>query len=608
MVQALSEPPPAATGFVALYLRVLGLLRPDRAVVVAISLANLAVAGIAFVEPMLFGRVVDLLTGAAAERPGLAGDTGRILVLWAAVGLGGIGLSILVAWQADRLAHRRRLAALSAFFEHVLQLPPAFHDATHSARLLKIMLTGADHLFAVWLGFFREHLASLAAFLVLLPSTLLLNWRLALLLIALVLVFALVTWLVIHRTHTLQWEVERHHSDLAQRAGDALGNVVLIQSFVRLGAELHGLEEITRRLLGAQFPVLGWWALLTVLTRAASTIATLAMFAVGALLVRSGDTTVGEVVTFMGFATLLIGKLEAVLGFVRALFFQKPALEEFFTVLDTEAAVRDRPGAVDLGKVEGAVRFEGVSFAYRPGKPALHDLTVDIPAGSKVAIVGRSGSGKSTALALLLRLYDPDSGRITIDGHDLKDVTLESLRRNIGVVFQHSTLFQRSIADNLRIGRPEASDAELVAAAELAQAHGFVSALPEGYQTMLGERGARLSGGERQRLAIARALLKDPPILLMDEATSALDTQTEARVQEALRAVMKGRTVLIIAHRLSTVRDVDLVLVLDQGRLVEQGSYAELLARNGAFAALVRAQLFVEPEPAAATGAAVAAG
>jgi ATP-binding cassette subfamily B protein len=310
---------------------------------------------------------------------------------------------------------------------------------------------------------------------------------------------------------------------------------------------------------------------------------------------------VGEVVTFMGFATLLIGKLESVLGFARALFFQKPALDEFFAVLDTVATVRDRPGAIDLGVVRGAVRFEAVTFGYRPGKPALHELTFDVPAGTRVAIVGHSGSGKSTALALLLRLYDPDSGRILIDGHDIRDVTLESLRRNIGVVFQHATLFQRSIADNLRIGKPDATDEELERAARLAQAHDFIAALPEGYATLLGERGARLSGGERQRLAIARAILKDPPILLMDEATSALDARTEARLQEALEAVMRGRTVFIIAHRLSTIRKVDRVLVLDRGRLVEQGTYEELVAKGGAFAALVRAQLFVEPQASSGT-------
>lgn len=589
---------PATGGFVACYRRVLGLLRPERGLAVALALANLLIAAIGFIEPILFGRVVDLLTGARPSEPGALGGTGGVLALWALVGLGGIGLSIMVAWQADRLAHRRRLATLSAFFEHVLQLPPAFHDETHSARLLKIMLTGADNLFAVWLGFFREHLASLVALFVLLPLTLVLNWRLALLLIVLVLVFALVTALVIHRTHTLQWEVERYNSDLAQRAGDALGNVVLIQSFVRLGAEVRALRDVADRLLAAQFPVLGWWAFLTVSTRAASTIATLALFALGAWLVARGLGTVGEVVTFMGFAGLLIGKLESVLGFARSLFFQKPALDEFFAVFDTASTVREAPDAIDLGRARGEIVFEHVTFGYRPGKPALHDLSVHIPAGTRVAIVGHSGSGKSTMLALLLRLYDPDAGRILIDGRDLREIRLDSLRRNIGVVFQHSQLLQRSIRENLEIGKPDAGPAELDTALRLAQADEFVAALPEGWATMLGERGARLSGGERQRLAIARALLKDPPILLMDEATSALDTRTEAKLQAALAGAVRGRTVLVIAHRLATIRNVDLVLVLDRGRLIEQGSYAELMARNGAFAELVRAQLFLEPDRA----------
>lgn len=581
-------------GLFPLYRRVVGLLRPERRLVVALLMANLFAAALGYVEPILFGRVVDLLTGSAGASSG--SSTATLLVVWAAAGLSGIGLSMLVAWQADRLAHRRRLAALSDFFEHVLQLPPAFHDATHSARLLKIMLTGTDHLFAVWLGFFREHFANFIALFVLMPLTIFLNWRLALLLIALVTLFALVTGAVIHRTHSLQWEVERYHSDLAQRAGDALGNVVLIQSFVRLGAEVRALREVADRLLAAQFPVLGWWALLTVLTRAASTVATLSIFALGAFLVSLGLASVGEIVTFMGFATLLIARLESVLGFVRALFFQRPALAEFFAVLDTASTVVERANAIELPRVRGEIVFEGVTFAYREGRPALFDVSVHIPAGAKVAIVGRSGAGKSTMLALILRLYDPDAGRITIDGIDIRDVTLASLRRNIGVVFQHSSLFQRSIAENLRIGKPDARDAELEAAARLAQAQEFIAALPEGYETVLGESGARLSGGERQRLAIARALLKDPPILLMDEATSALDARTEAQLQSALATVMQGRTVLIIAHRLSTIRDVDLVLVLDRGRLVEQGTYDELMRKGGVFAELVRTQLFFERE------------
>jgi ATP-binding cassette, subfamily B, beta-glucan exporter len=221
----------------------------------------------------------------------------------------------------------------------------------------------------------------------------------------------------------------------------------------------------------------------------------------------------------------------------------------------------------------------------------VNDLSFIVEPGQMVALVGHTGAGKSTAVALLQRLRDPDAGTIRIDGVDLRDVTLDSLRANVGVVFQESMLFYRSIADNLRVGRPEASDADLLAAARLAEAHDFILRQPEGYNTLVGERGATLSGGERQRLAIARALLKDPPVLILDEATSALDAATEARIQQALKNVMRDRTTFVIAHRLSTVREADLILVFEAGRIVECGSFSELLARGGTFAHLVATQL-----------------
>jgi ATP-binding cassette subfamily B protein len=210
-----------------------------------------------------------------------------------------------------------------------------------------------------------------------------------------------------------------------------------------------------------------------------------------------------------------------------------------------------------------------------------------------VALVGSTGAGKSTAMALLHRLWDPQQGSVTIDGIDIRDVTLTSLRRNIGVVFQESTLFYRTIADNLRVGKPDATDEEMIEAAKLAQAHDFIMSHPDGYKTVVGERGRTLSGGERQRIGIARALLKNPPILILDEATSALDSVTEAKVQDALSQLMRGRTTFVIAHRLSTIRHADIVLVMDQGRIVEQGSYRDLLGRGGAFAKLVQTQTAV---------------
>ena len=578
--------------FLRLYRRVVALLAPERGLAITLALANAALAAIGFLGPLLFGSIVDTLASSS--------DRGRhetwqqillLLGLWGLIGLGGIGAGILVALHADRLAQRRRLAAMSQYFEHVLRLPHAFHGGTHSGRQLKVMWQGADTLFGVWLSFLRENLATFVALFVLLPLTLCLNWRLGALVMLLIIVIAGLTWSVFRHTHAAQARVEAYHSALAEQAGDALGNILLVQSFVRLAAEARKLRDAMDQLIAAQFPVLNWWALLTVLSGAASTITLIAIFALGTWLHLHDRATVGEIVTFMGLATQLIGRVDQAIGFVNRLFFHAPRLAEFFAVLDTPSTVVEKSRAIAFNRVHGRVEFERVSLSYGGDRPAVHDLSFVVEPGQTVALVGHTGAGKSTAVALLQRLRDPDAGSIRIDGVDLRDVTLDSLRANIGVVFQESMLFYRSIADNLRVGRPEASEAELLAAARLAEAHDFILRQPEGYNTLVGERGATLSGGERQRLAIARALLKDPPILILDEATSALDAATEARIQQALSNVMRGRTTFVIAHRLSTVRDADMILVFGAGRIVERGSFAELLARGGTFAYLVATQL-----------------
>ena len=590
--------------FWRLYRRVVALLAPERGLAITLGLANAALAAAAFLGPLLFGRIVDTLANSGQRAPDETWQ--QILLLlgfWGLIGVGSIGAGILVALHADRLAQRRRLAAMRQYFEHVLRLPHAFHGGTHSGRQLKIMWQGADTLFGVWLSFLRENLATFVALFVLLPLTLLLNWRLGALVMVLIFVLAGLTWSVFRHTHAAQARVEAYHSALAEQAGDALGNIVLVQSFVRLAAEARKLRDAMDQLIAAQFPVLNWWALLTVLSGATSTLTLIAIFALGTWLHLHDRATVGEIVTFMGLATQLIGRMDQAISFINRLFFHAPRLAEFFAVLDTPSAIVEKPDAMAFDQVQGRVEFERVSLSYGGGRPAVHDLSFVVEPGQTVALVGHTGAGKSTAVALLQRLRDPDAGTIRIDGVDIRDVTLDSLRANIGVVFQESMLFYRSIADNLRVGRPEASGAELLAAARLAEAHDFILRQPEGYNTPVGERGARLSGGERQRLAIARALLKDPPVLILDEATSALDAATEARVQQALKNVMRGRTTLVIAHRLSTVREADLILLFEAGRIVERGSYLELLARGGIFAHLVATQLgpFRAEQPALAS-------
>ena len=583
--------------FIRIYWRVLALLRTQARLAIALALANIALAGAQFVEPVLLGRIVDALSGAL---PAGLGPAARVLApligAWVGFGLFIIVASTLVAWFADRLAHQRRNLVMADYFEHVLQLPLAYHSGAHSGRQIKVMLAGTDTLWWLWVSFFREHFAALVFIALLLPASLALNWRLALPLIALCLGFVALTMTVMQRAFALQSAVERHYSDLAETAADALGNVALVQSYARIELEVSGMRGLINSLLRAQMPVLSWWAVAAVLTRAGTTLTLLVILLLGTYLKLVGLASVGQIVSFMSIAALLISRLEQAVGFSNRLFLDAPKLADFFDVLDTVPAVRDRPGAVDPGRVRGLVEFNDVSFSYDGKRPAVVDLRFAAAPGERVALVGPTGSGKSTALALLHRAFDPQSGAVSIDGADIRDLTLVGLRHNIGVVFQETLLFNRSIAENLRVGNPGASEAELREAAARAQALDFIDANSEGFNAPIGERGRLLSGGERQRLAIARALLKDPPILILDEATSALDPLTESRVNLALDEVMKGRTTFVIAHRLATVREASRILVFRHGRIVESGTFDELKRRGGFFAELVQAQFAAAAE------------
>jgi ATP-binding cassette subfamily B protein len=398
--------------------------------------------------------------------------------------------------------------------------------------------------------------------------------------------FALFNGYAMRRTEKAQTQIEHLHQEIAERTGDVLSNAQVVQSFTRHEAEVADIRSLTQRVLAAQYPVLRGWAWMSVATRAASTLTIVGIFLLGASLHAKGEVTVGNIVTFSGFAMTLIGRLEQLSGFISALFFQIPSLREFFAVLDTPSALQETGNTPALPALRGEVRFEHVSFGYSKAHPALHDLSFHAPPGATIALVGPTGAGKTTALSLLYRAYDPSEGRITVDGIDIKSVSLKSLRSNIAVVFQDPGLLYRSIADNIRLGKPGASQEQVEMTARAAEAHDFIIVKPEGYGTLVAERGRSLSGGERQRLAIARAMLKDAPILILDEATSALDNATEAKIQRALRSLTQGRTTFVIAHRLSTVREADQILVMKGGRLVEQGRFDELLRLNGLFAEL----------------------
>jgi subfamily B ATP-binding cassette protein MsbA len=414
-------------------------------------------------------------------------------------------------------------------------------------------------------------------------------------------VFPLSVWPIIY--------IGRRLRRIAANTQAELGVLTALLDDVFKGArqvKAYGMEAHEQRRADAMFETIYRFVLKSASVRSRSYpimeslggLAIASVLSYGGYQVLNGETTVGKLIAFLTALVMAYQPVRGLAAMNASLQEGLAAAQRIFAMIDYRPTIVDAPDATPLVVDRGVVRLDGVHFAYGGDSPALRGVTIDIPAGTTVALVGPSGAGKSTILNLLLRFHDVSGGSITIDGQDIRKVTIASLRQSIALVSQEIGLFDLSVRDNVAYGNPQADDAAIVAAAKAAAAHGFITELPQGYDTQIGERGLRLSGGQRQRLSIARAMLRDAPILLLDEATSALDTESEQQVRAALKRLMANRTTLVIAHRLSTIADADIIYVLDDGQVAEQGTNAELLARDGLYARLSRLQFGDAPAKA----------
>jgi len=428
-----------------------------------------------------------------------------------------------------------------------------------------------------------------------------LNWRLSLIIFFIV---PAVTGFAVYfgrKIRALARRIQDRLADTTAVAEEAIASIRVVKAFARSDYEVNRYTEAVEDLFGtARYRVLVT-ALFESTVGLLFFAALVAVFWFGGIEVLAGRLTEGDLVAFVFYAFNIARSVGSISQLYSTFNSAAGATERLFGLLDTEPELRDAPDAIALPPVEGHVRLEHVTFAYDEGVPVLRDISFDVPAGQMVAFVGPSGAGKSTLMSLLPRFYDPQSGRVRVDGHDLSTVKRQSLREQIASVSQEVQLFNTTIGDNIRYGRLEASDEAVAEAARAANAHDFIEALPNGYATEVGERGVKLSGGQRQRVAIARALLRDARLLLLDEATSSLDSASEALVQEALERLMEGRTTFIIAHRLSTVQTADRLFVLDDGRIVQRGTHAELMQQDGLYRRLASYQ-FRMPEGEALEG------
>nr|WP_237400260.1 ABC transporter ATP-binding protein/permease [Rhodovulum sulfidophilum] len=560
---------------------------------VVLALAALLLAKVVSVgTPFLYKAAVDSLTGEARNDTLLlaVGAVG-LTVAYGMARLMNTGFQQLRDAIFSRVGQRalRRLALET--FTHIHRLSLRYHISRKTGGLSRVMERGVKGV-EFLLRFLLFSIAPLVLELAMVGVVFALAfdlWYLAVV-AAVITVYVKFTFVVTDWRVKIRRRMNDQDTDANQKAIDSLLNFETVKYF---GAEAREAERYDRAMEGYEEAAIKTSYSLALLNFGQALIITAGMIAVmvmAALGVQAGKLTVGDFVmvnAYMIQITMPLNFLGAVYREIRQSLID---MGDMFALLEQPAEVTDRPDAAALKVTGGAVEFRDVRFGYDPGRPILKGVSLSVPAGRKVAIVGPSGAGKSTIGRLLFRFYDVTGGAVAIDGQDLREVTQDSLHRAIGVVPQDTVLFNDTILYNIAYGRPGASPAEIEAAARAAKIHDFVTSLPKGYQTLVGERGLKLSGGEKQRVGIARTLLKNPPILLLDEATSALDSETEAGIQSELKAMGEGRTVIAIAHRLSTIVDADEIVVLEDGQVVERGTHEALLAHGGRYAAMWQRQ------------------
>lgn len=499
--------------------------------------------------------------------------------------------SFLSSTTATWIGHRFVFDLRFELWRHLQRLSLAFHNQTQTGKIMARATADIDLIQGLIQGQLVTFVSDIVTLAAVLGMLFFLEWRLATCILILVPLYVVSYLFFLKHIRRTSDDQRRLYDEMIGKLSEKIAGIQVVKAFVREDWERDSFMESCRRKFAVDMRQVHLNRRLGMVSTVISAIGTGVVYAYGGWLVQHGQMTEGKLVAMTFYIGFVFNPAVRVVDFNNTLQWAVSAMDRVFQTLDTRPEIADRPNALPLpAPIRGAVQFDAVTFYYVEGQPIVKNVSLDVAPGEVIALVGHSGAGKTTLMNLLMRFYDPQEGAVRIDGRDLREVRLESLRRQVSMVAQENVLFSVSLMENIKYGNRDATDEDAIAAAKAADLHSFVESLPDGYETLIGENGIKLSGGQKQRLALARALVTDPRILILDDVTSALDGETEARVQDALRVVMKGRTTFIIAHRLSSVVDADRIVVFEHGEIVDIGTHPELVAREGIYRDLYEEQ------------------